>query len=315
MLKKLGRFISILIIVLLTLVSCSGEGSECIEEFCVLLELSEPIALNQPFTATITVDPSEDFPDLEISAFADRPNVVFSQDHWTVSAVAGQPIVVTTTVTIPTEGYFSIVGGASYFQYTVADTIEVQMTQAGGTLDPEPYSNPFGLGASHTEGPTYQSPTTEPQPMPFDDYLPNPSPEVALSVCGFSHASPTEWDGAGLSLTYYDSGSNLLRADQIIVGETITIQVDFQAPYDSAPNTRIKLGFCLPEGQTFFDSSDLSDDKKIWEAQADSGEIHTFAVTGQFSMAGNYALPISVFVPNTGEIYSRLPQVLVENTP
>ena len=159
------RSVLLLAFLFIVLVGCrraEGEEPECIEEFCVLIELSEPIALNQPFTAAITVNPYKDFPDLTISAFADRPNVVFSQDHWTVSAVAGQPIVVTTTVTIPTEGYISIVGGASYFQYAVADTIEMQMTQAGGTLNPEPYSNPFGHGASHTEGPTYRTPTTEP---------------------------------------------------------------------------------------------------------------------------------------------------------
>jgi len=154
--------LAILFIVFVGCRRAEGVEPECIEEFCVLIELSEPIALNQPFTATITVNPTEDFPDLEISAFADHPFVIFGQENWNVNAVAGHPIVVTTTVTIPVEGFARIYGGALYFQHNVVDSIEVQMTLAGGTQNPGPYSNPFGLGASHTEGPVFRTPTTEP---------------------------------------------------------------------------------------------------------------------------------------------------------
>lgn len=302
----------LLLLFVFALVGCSDRESECIDEFCVQLELSEPISLNQPFTATITVDPQEDFSDLQISAFSDHPAVIFGQELWTVDAFAGQSIVVTTTVTIPVEGFARIYGGALYFQHNVVDSIEVQMSQAGGTQNPGPYSNPIGHGASHTEGPTYQSPTTEPLPDLFEDYLLNPSPEDALTTCGFSHASPTEWNGAGLSLTYYDSADNLLRADHIEVGETITIQVDFQAPYDSAPNTRIKLGFCLPEEQIFLESADLINGKTVWEIQTNPGAIYSFSITGQFAQSGVYSLPITVFVPDTGETSGRIPQALVE---
>lgn len=313
-----SRFIFVLAIISVFLTSCrpaAEDQPECIKEFCVLLELSEPITINRPFIATITVEPFQDFPDLEITAFADRPNVVFGRDHWNVGAAAGQPIVLTTTVTLPAEGYIGIYGGAHYFQYNAVDSIEIQMTQMGGTQNPGPYSNPYGLGASHTEGPTYQSPTTQPQPMPFDDYLINPGPEEALSVCGFAYESALDWEGAGLALVVYDPGGRPVQAHDLPSGQPISLEIQFQAPWEEAAESIVSVGLCLPSDQEFFETEDLVGGKRIWEIDTTPGSIYTFQVTGTFIQDGVYVLPVTAFVQDTGEVYGRHPRVRVGDGP
>ena len=122
----------------------------CTESFCVLLELEGPFKVGQPFTAVVTIEPSEDISDLEINAFSPSPAVVFEPGQWIMDVKAGEPVVLESTVTISREGYLRLYANASYYSMGVADFVGLLLTQDGGVINPTS-DGPHNKGASQTE--------------------------------------------------------------------------------------------------------------------------------------------------------------------
>jgi hypothetical protein len=159
-------------------------GANCKQGICVNIQLSEPISFNEPITATITVETDQDIPRLGVSLWADYGVLVEKPNSWQVETKSHQPVTFTGTVRFTLEGYLTVLASAGTPSgVNVADSIVVNVTRAGGTVNPIIPTGP-SQAVPYTPQPT-SSPTNSPLPTPpLTNSLLSPSLGQSVLVTG-----------------------------------------------------------------------------------------------------------------------------------
>jgi subtilisin-like proprotein convertase family protein len=191
--KRSMYLMTFLLMAALSLLAClvaSGPGGGG-EQWKVEVQVSGPIALNSPVTATLIVTIPENIPNMLIGIDVVPPYgvVVEGPQEWVVDTIANQPITHTTTFRFTQEGYFGFIGAANNPRSGARQgaTRDLHVTQTGGTLDPTP------IGPRSIVTPTVT-------------YRPPPATRSAPKVVTFDFTSrpnvPIPEDGTCLTYTF-----------------------------------------------------------------------------------------------------------------
>lgn len=147
------RIIHFLLIATLTIIviNCNGLGQfggpaqSPQAGIQIKIELGQSIQLNKPVPVTITLETEEDMPGMEVFLGTSGPTVevLDGSGPWIIDSVAHHPTTFTTTIKFTNEGYFDITAFAKDTKTArvVQDTVFLQVTQAGATINPPPDSN------------------------------------------------------------------------------------------------------------------------------------------------------------------------------
>ena len=318
--KYVYKCIAVLLLVVgLALSACGGPsapgGEKCQGGLCIDLELTEPIYFNKAAPLTITVETEEDIPALEISlGTSDSDIVIAPQRKWIVDAKAGYPIVITSTVTFPEEGYHTVIGGVTDTRtwIVVEDSVSVYISQIGGTVNPPQERTPgepeLVYPITSTIMPGIPSPIATPtfppsplaHPTPWNREIERLKPPEIVTHCGWAPGKipPTTWENAKV----------WVEIPKLVPLDTaVPVVIGFETE-EQTGTIRATLTVCPTEPQVQVEG------KHEWAIKIQAGHAVTFTTTLRFTQPGEFAVRAAAHDPVSGQVIDggQRTQVLAE---
>jgi len=168
--------------------------------------------MNEPVPVTITVESTEeDKQGLKVSLWFSDPDIqVDGEDIWVVNLKAHTSIQFSTTIRFTEDGHFTVYAGALDYQHgrMVIDSIPIQITLMGGTLNPPSRLTPGVPEPVTTIEVTPLSPlptpapeTPQPEEQPDETLGPTPTPSPIIVVVNQEVNVPIPDDSTWLTFT------------------------------------------------------------------------------------------------------------------